>query len=252
VKEVLAEVPLDVARAHPERFFQRWLAHGGLMTINHPVLKPMPVAPFAELRYDLSWRGFGPSPRETHPAEVQFITDHAQTMETFNLSIGHLRDQFLVGDEDRSLREAAHLGDRVARDAQRRLTPVGGSDSHGSWLRATTYVLARDRSTAGVREALVAGRTCVRGPEACTLRVKDAKSSEAWSVVGDSIKHAASVDVLTDGPATYYVNGGVVAHARGGEPVTIPLAADRCSLVRAVVGRSWSAPVYVNCAFADR
>ena len=259
VKEVLDEVPLDVARAHPERFFERWLAHGGVMTINHPVQRPMPAAPFMELRFDLSWRGFGRPipdgygrPRAVHPADVAFITQHAQTVETFNLSIGHLRDQFLVGDEDRSLREAAHLVDRVARDDQRRITPVGGSDSHGNWLRATTYVLARDRSAAGVREALLGGRTCVRGPEACSLRVKEASRSGQWQIAGDAIAHATAVDVITEGgPATFVVNGVAVAQAATGQPTRITLPDNRCALVRAIVGRSWSAPVYVNCAFAD-
>lgn len=44
--------------------------------------------------------------------------------------------------------------------------------SHGSWLGAATWVLARERSIDAIRDALVSGRTCVRGPEACTFEAR--------------------------------------------------------------------------------
>ena len=50
----------------------------------------------------------------------------------------------------------------------RRLIPVGGSDSHTHHLRATTFLLSRGRGEAEIRDALVSGRVCVRGPEACS------------------------------------------------------------------------------------
>lgn len=249
VEDVLAEVSVEDGRQHPERFFERWAAHGGVMTINHPVLRGIPRAPFRELRYDLGWRAlFTPPPPA--PPEIAWITEHAQTMETLNTSISHLRDQFIVGDAERTLREGAHLVDRVARAQHRRFTPVGGSDSHGGWLRATTWVLARERSATAIRDALLEGRTCVRGPEACTF-VARANGGE-WTNVGGAVRTPASrsIEVRSEGgAATYYVNGAIAAYARDGETVAIDMPGT-CALVRVIVAESWSAPIHVDCDWA--
>jgi hypothetical protein len=246
--DVLASLTPEEARANPERFFELWVARGGILTINHPVNRPLPRSPFHELAYDLSWRGFGVGPV---PAEVAWITRHAHTLETFNSTVTELRDLFVVGAEDRSLREAAHLADQVARTQHRRLAAVGGSDSHGHWLRATTFVLATERSAEGVRQALAAARTCVRGPEACTLEVRPAGG--AWMGVGDALTTeargpAATFEGRASGDdAAFVVNGTIVATARSGDVASFPVPTDRCSVVRAIVGRSWSSGIYVNC-----
>jgi len=242
--EVLAGLTAEGARENPERFFELWVARGGILTINHPVNRPLPRSPFHELAYDLSWRGFS---KGAVPPEVAWITDHAQTVETFNTTVTELRDLFVVGEEDRSLREAAHLADRIARTQHRRFAAVGGSDSHGHWLRATTFVLATERSTEGIRQALAAARTCVRGPEACTLEVRP--RGGAWLGVGDSITTpTATFEGRASGDdVTFLVNGAIVATARSGEVVSFPVPAGRCSIVRAIVGRSWSSGIYANC-----
>ena len=247
--DVLADVPLDAGREEPERFFERWKAHGGVMTINHPTLRAMPQAPFRELRYDMGWRALF-VPARPVPSDIAWITEHAQTIETSNTSISHLRDQFVVGDAERTLREGAHLADRVARTQHRRFTPVGGSDSRGSWLRATTWVLAHERTAASIRAGIVAGRTCVRGPEACTF-VARTRGGE-WANVGGAVhtSSARSIDVRSEGAdAAYYVNGAIAGVARDGETVSIAVPGT-CALVRAVVGSSWSAPVHVDCDWA--
>lgn len=243
VETVLSEVtPFDP----PERFFQRWAAHGGISTINHPVVRGIPRAPFMELRYDLGWRAlFEPPPPV--PAEIAWITRHATTIETLNASISHLRDQFVIGDVERTLREGAHLVDHVARTQRRRVTPVGGSDSHGEWLRATTWVLARERSIAGVRDAIAHGRTCVRGPAGCTFTARIAGAREAN--VGGSLRSGAarSITLAAEGSdASYYVNGTRVAEGARAS-VEVP---GTCVLVRAIVDGSWSAPIYVDCPWA--
>ncbi len=245
--EVLAGYPADEARAHPERFFERWVARGGLLTINHPVERALDTSPFTELRWDMSWRAF----REPVIApEITWITAHAQAIETFNTSVTHLRDQFLIGEEDRSLREAAHLVDRTSRAQHRKIAAVGGSDSHGLWLRATTFVLAKERSPEALHEGLAAARTCVRGPEACSLQVR-ALGAERWSGVGDSVRTPAPIleARASGGDATYVVNGAIVATVPAGTVTQLPLPAGRCAIVRAMVGRSWSSGIYVNCDF---
>jgi hypothetical protein len=264
VDEVLDELTPDELRQDPARFFERWQAHGGLTTINHPVLRGIPRAPIVDLRYDLSWRGFRRANDASLPlwlpfvSEVDWLTRHATAVETHNLSVGHLVDQFWVGDPDWTLREATHLVDREARLQKRRITPVGGSDSHGMWLRPTTWLLASERSVAGIRDAIVHGRTCVRGPEACLLEVRGGDG--AFHTVGASI--AASnhyVDARVgqtpsadkDNLATFFVNGTIAGEGRLGDLVRLATPRDgHCSIVRASVGRSMSAPVYVDCPWA--
>jgi hypothetical protein len=248
--EVLGALSSEDARESPERFFELWVAHGGVLTINHPVNRPLPASPFRELGYDMSWRAFRGG---VVPGEIAWITAHAQSIETFNSTVTELRDLYIVGEEDRSLREAAHVADRIARTQRRRFAAVGGSDSHGHWLRATTFVLAKERSAEGVREAITTARTCVRGPEACTLEARLAGERNAWLGVGESItaeSHTANLDFearASGGDTTFLVNGVVAGHGTSEEIVPITVPADRCSLIRAVVDRSWSSAIYVNC-----
>jgi hypothetical protein len=249
--EVLGGLSAADAQANPERFFEMWLARGGILTVNHPVNRPLPNSPFRELGADMSWRAYRGVPV---PAEVDWITTHAQAIETFNSSVTELRDLFIVGEEDRSLREASHIADRIARTQHRRVAAVGGSDSHGNWLRATTYVIAKDRTLESIRKGIASGRTCVRGPEACTLEVR--LRGGAWLNVGDAITtHEGTPTETTtvfEGRATgddvtFVVNGSIVASATSGEVVSFPVPTERCAIVRAIVGRSWSSGVYVNC-----
>ncbi|GEM_PF-1846785 len=255
VDAVLDELPVGDLADRPELFFERWQAHGGIATINHPVLRPIATAPVRELRADLSWRGFplpGSAERTPVAPEIRWLSENAQTIETHNASVEHLRDQFFMPDRDWTLREATYLLDREARRQRRRITPVGGSDSHGLWLRPTTWVLASERSTAALRDAIVAGRTCVRGPEACLLEVR--AGDGASHSVGASIATTAPVRAISArslrGSATWYVNGVASARSRPGETISLPMSG-RCSLVRAAVGRSVSAPIYVDCPWAD-
>ena len=247
---VLAGFTTREERSHPEGFFERWVARGGILTINHPMDRALDGAPFAELSWDMSWRAFaGP----VSAPEIDWITKHAQSIETFNTSVAHLRDQFMIGEEDRSLREAAHLVDRTSRAQHRKIAAVGGSDSHGQWLRATTFVLASARSAEALREGVAAARTCVRGPEACSLQVR-ATGADAWSGVGDSVTTLAPTleARAAGGDVTYLVNGAIVATAARDDvatPVRLPLPSGRCAIVRAIVNRSWSSGVYVNCDY---
>jgi hypothetical protein len=254
VEEVLDDLPVLGLAMDPEVFFERWRAHGGIAILNHPTVRPIAHAPVAELRGDLSWRGFAragapPPPEVARYPEIAWLSEHADAIETYNLGIGHLRDQFFLGDEDWTLRQNAHLLERQARAGQRRITAAGGSDSHGAWLRPTTWVLATERTTAAIRDAILAGRTCVRGPEACSFEVRGADG--AFHVVGAAITSSGErIEARAEGEATYWVNGVRAASGRPGELVDVPVP-DRCALVRVVVGRSWSGPVYVNCPWAE-
>lgn len=242
---VLAETPED---APPERFFERWVARGGVLTINHPVLKPLAGAPFAQLRADLSWRGFDPT--QSVPSEMAWVTQHAHALETFNLSVTHLRDQFMVGDVERSLREATSVADRASRDQKRKIAAVGGTDSHGDYLRATTWVLAKEKTKESIAEAIASARTCVRGPEACSFEARAAGEGEKFQSVGTAILARDSIEArAVGGPVRIVVNGATAARAAAGEIVRVPVP-ETCALVRAIVDASWSSPIYVNCLWA--
>lgn len=251
VEAILATLSVEEAYARPEAFFERWLAAGGALVVNHPVERPLPHAPFSPLRHDLSWRAWSASPPRASelPSEIAFITTHALGVETFNASITHLRDQFILGDEERSLREAAMLVDRAAREQRRRIAHVGGSDSHGSWLLPTTYVLAKEKSAGAIRAAVAEGRTCVRGPEACTFELR-AAGDGAWASVGDAIAPGTGgvLEARAKGDLVVLVNGVAAARASKGEVARVEVPADRCTMVRAMVGPlSWSSAIYVGC-----
>lgn len=242
---VLADVPLEAAVSRPTLFFEQWLAHGGHLTINHPVLRPLPIAPIGELHADLSWRGFRTN---DVPPEIAWVTAHAQAIEIYNLEVSQLRDRLFLGDEDRSLREAAHLLDAQVHAQQRKIAAVAGSDSHGHWLRADTFVLATERTVASIGEAIDFGRTCVRGPEACTLEAR--AIGGPWRGVGEALRGVDAIEVRAIGhDIAFFAAGSAALAGASGVALRIDVPRDRCTLVRAVVDGSYSSPIYVNCVW---
>lgn len=245
VAQVLAEVPVEEARLHPERYFERFAARGGLLVVNHPLVTPLDsIVPIA--RADLSWRPFtAPGP---FPAEIQALDRLAQGFEAFNLSATELRDRFLLRDSSRTLVDTLARLDREIVRRQRRMTPLGGSDSHSHHLRATTFVMATSRDEAGIREAVLAGRVCVRSPEACSFELRPAGG--AWAGVGSAVAGARFEARARGEEIEILVDGAPVRSPRAGEAVEIRVDPARCSVIRARVGEGYSAPIYANCAFA--
>lgn len=242
VERVLNRVSVEAANVRPELFFETWRDEGGTATINHPFLTALPHAPIAELHYDLSWRDLRGEPVHPGMTEIFWLSRHANAIETWNESVGHVRDRYFVGDPDWEMRQASHLVDRLGREEERRVASVGGSDSHGSWLRPTTWVLAKDRTPAAIRDAIVNARTCARAPEPCTLEVRGAGE---WATVGSSIASAnRKVEARATGHARYILNGVVVADADA--PVTIETSG-QCSTLRVEISDGSSSPVYVDC-----
>ncbi|MFT3770259.1 MAG: hypothetical protein QM820_32930 [Minicystis sp.] len=244
---VLAAVPVDVARAHPERFFEAWVADGGVLVVNHPLVTPL-QSRFAAARADMSFRPW--TSTAPVPPEITAVARLAAGYEAYNAAVSHMRDGFLLDDADLGLRGVLGRLDQEIAAAGRRIAPVGGSDSHTGYLRATTFVLAEARTEAAVREAILAGRVCVRSPEACSLEARAPGGS--WVTVGGSVRGGPAIEVRASG-------GSIVIH-RDGKPVALPgsgeiarvdVPADRCALLRARVGEGWSAPIYVNCTFAE-
>jgi hypothetical protein len=248
-EQVLADLPTELLARRPELFFERYVAAGGVLTINHPFTTPIPFL-VSIARADLSWRPFT-APDGPFPAEIQAIGALAQTFEAYNLTTSELRDRLLRGDRDESIRLVLEQLDRDAPRQHRPMTAVGGSDSHSHHLRATTFVLsAAGRTTRGLREALVAGRTCVRDPAACSLRAR--APGGPWVAVGGAIEGASSLEVwATGGPVQLYRDSALVAEPAAGL-VTRVAVPPSCAVLRARVGGGYSSAIYVNCGFAAR
>ncbi len=234
--DVLRDVDAETLGAHPEAFVEAWVAHGGTLIVNHPLVTPVD-APLAIARADLSWRAW--TSEAPVPIEMSRIDELATGWEAYNLTATHLRDRWLLHDDERSILATMSRLDREITRRRQRMTPVGGSDSHSSHLRATTFVRASERSFEGVLEGLNRGRVCVRSPEACALRVRAEHGD--WRGIGDEIEGASSIEIDAPEGATVFVAGQRV-QAR-----TFDVRTDRCVAVRAVLGESSSAPIYVNC-----
>lgn len=244
--KVLAEVPVEVARADPARFFERWVADGGLLVVNHPVVTPLSSI-FARARADMSWRPW--TSTSPYPLEIAAAGRLAVGFEAYNVAVTHLRDGLLLLDLDFSLREVTDRIDREILAARRRIAPVGGSDSHAGWLRAAMFVLAESRTEAGIRDALVGGRTCVRSAAACSLEVRP--PGGAWVGVGGTVRSGGAVEVRARGDQIVILRDAApVALPASGKITAVDVPPGRCSLIRARVDDGYSAPIYVNCDFA--
>lgn len=185
-------------------------------------------------------RGAAPRAAPGEPA-------YEQGVEAFNLIASQLRDRFLVGDELHTIRATLALMDREIPRRGRRMTPVGGSDSHGHFMRATTFVASRGRSEAAIRDAIVAGRACVRSPEACSFEIRP--RGGAWVGVGGAVR-ARDIELRARGEdVEIFIDGRVVGTPESGEAVRATVDERRCAVARARVGDGYSAPIYVNCPF---
>ncbi len=244
IDRLLDALPLHEARAHPERFFERHVAAGGLLVVNHPFTTPTNFVVRIS-RADLSWRPFT-QPGLSTPPEIDAVSRLAQGYEAFNLTTTDLRDRFLLHDHDRSLRQTLEKLDTEIVRQHRRMAPVGGSDSHSHHLRPTTFVLAESRTPAAVRDAIAAGRTCVRDPGACTFRVRAPGGD--WVPVGGALEGVREIEVVADGGAVEVRRAGeVVARPEPGVVSRMSLPDSSCAVLRARVGVGESAAIYVNC-----
>jgi len=242
---VYADVSARAALTDPARFFQAFVRRGGLLVVNHPLLTPIDSV-IRMARADLSWRPFtAPGP---YPEEIVAADGIAQAFEVYNLAVTELRDRFLIGDSASTLEATFARLDREIPRRARPLVPVGGSDSHSGHLRATTFVLAEARSAEGVRDAIVAGRVCVRDPAACSFEMRAAGG--AWLPPGTVIREATMVELRARGEEIrFFVNGAAAAPEEPGQSVFVPVTPGQCSVIRAQVDAGYSGPVYVNCPF---
>jgi hypothetical protein len=243
--EVLANLSIEQAEQNPGRFFESYVANGGLLFINHPLVTPldssMPMA-----KADLSWRMFtdtGP-----YPSEIMAANRLALGFEAFNLTVFELRDRFLLSDPHITLRRTLGRLDQEIISQRRHMIPVGGSDSHSDHLRATTFVLAERKSPNAIREALQAGRVCVRDPAACSFEARAPGGS--WKSIGSSFSNVTELEIQAQGSdLEFFIDGSIVYQGSARKTMRVRVPKDRCALLRARVDEGYSAPIYANCGF---
>jgi predicted metal-dependent phosphoesterase TrpH len=244
LEAVLSELDTRTLGRHPELFFERYVDKGGLLVVNHPFSTPL-ESTVAAARANLSWRPF--TAKGPFPAEIQALARLAQGYEAYNFAITELRDRFLLADSEHSISRVLARMDQESVEKKRRLIPVGGSDSHSHYLRASTFVLSKSRSQEGIREALAQGRVCVRSRDACLLEVRAGEGP--WAALGSAVR-GGTVEARVGGDSTdieILVNGTTVAQPAAGETVKVQVPADKCSVIRARVGEGYSGGVYANC-----
>lgn len=243
----LEATPLALARSRPGALFEAFADRGGVLVAHHPVLTPIRSRlPLSSI--DISWQ---PLTRiaPDYPPEIAAADARVEAFEAANLFVRAVRDRFLLGDTEDSTRRMMALLDQQIIARQRRLTPVGGTDSHSFHLRPMTFVLAEERSLSSVREAVRAGRTCVVAPGACTLEARVAGQT-TFSPLGSALSGSV-IEVRARGVEIAILRNGERAGApRSGEVIRIEVPAGECSSIRALVDGGYSAPVYVNCPFA--
>lgn len=251
---VFGDVPAAIAATRgmdastgPAAFVNAFADQGGLLVVNHPLLTPtLSWAPLAS--FDISWRPFTAKP--PFRPEIAAVDARADAYEAANLVVSAVRDRFLLGDREDSTRRVLARLDREILARKRRMTPIGGTDSHSFYLRPMTFVLAEQKTRESIRDAIRAGRTCVLQPGACTFEVR--AEGGAFVPVGSSVRSTRRVEARASGRAVaLYRDGKQVAAPLGGSAVSIDVAPDECAVLRATVDGGYSAPIYVNCPFAS-
>ncbi|HRI68927.1 MAG TPA: hypothetical protein PK156_32075 [Polyangium sp.] len=245
LNEVLANLAVEQAEKNPGAFFEAYVASNGLLFINHPLVTPLDYS-IEMANVDLSWRPLI-EPR-SYPSEIAAANRLAHGFEAFNLTVFELRDRFLLSDPQITLRRTLTRLDQEILAQHRRLIPVGGSDSHSDHLRAATFVMAEHKSPRAIREAMLAGRVCIRDPAACTFEARE--PGGAWMPIGSSFQNVEQLEVRAQGNDVHFiVNGSLAYHGSARKTMPIRVNKGRCSLLRAQVDEGYSAPIYANCAF---
>jgi len=246
--EVLARLSVEQLEAEPQNFVSAWVAAGGLVVVNHPLVTPLDSW-FAIGRVNLSWRPWTAPAGGSFPPEIVAADHLAQGFEAYNLTAAHMRDRYLSNTGRGTYQDTLTRIDQEILKQQRRLVPIGGSDSHEDHLRATTFVLAGERTPDSIRDAVVAGRVCVRDPRACSLQARAARG--AWQPLGAAFANTAAVEVTAKGEQIrVLVNGAIAARPRSGQIASLALDRSLCSVIRAEIDGGASAPIYANCDFA--
>jgi hypothetical protein len=186
---------VDIDELGPDLLASAHARHA-FISVNHPFAVPTRIGHIAVSHYDMSyrvWTAHAPGFTAIDGVEVWNVP----------LSLANLvsRPGGATGEA-----RAWLAADRVVHDELRRITIVGGTDNHHRGVAATTWVLAADRSEAAILDALRAGRTCVGGSEAGSLRARG-DGDATWVGIGGTVHAPSRVTLAWDGVARLYIDG---------------------------------------------
>jgi hypothetical protein len=252
IPKILTEVSRDELKTSPAAFLNLVALRGGILIINHPLATPLPVPVDTALRYasrDHSWRPMT-RPGSEYPKDIIAANNIYDGMQAYSIPVSVWRDQYVLENPTKSLSD---VETRLAQESvrkQRRLVAMGGSDSRGGIIRATTFIAAPERTPEALRRAILHGRVCVRSPTPCGLRVyADDQGGSAFGV-GDALVAERTVQFRwgDDESGDLYRNGERLGTFEG----TTTQAASRgeCHIYQLYLNNGYSGPVYVNCPFA--
>ena len=221
------------------RFLDAVHARGGIASLNHPFYGN------PEQGEQLAW-GYGPE-----------VSARFDAVEVWNIGWPARHDVVPFADSDNYLSLPWWEQEVLSR---RRVAAVGGSDSHWRATVAlngpgqpTTWVYARERSPAGVLEAIRAGRTFIAaeppgmaGPR-LFLTARERGTGGAFAMVGDSVQAHRPLEVRVrvdngSGSRLRLVASGQVLAER---PVVSPRARYRFAVTLAA-GSALRAELYVD------
>jgi len=250
---VFTELKARDFRNSPPLFFYTAKAFGALISINTPLASPIsvPVESYRE-KYastDRSWRPFTESGRglSYFPPEIQAAHELSYGVEAYSLPVAVWRDQYVLGDPLISVRDIMRLMDKLILEKRRRMVPLSGSDSLGGILHPMMFIAATSRTPQALREGLLRGRVCIRAPEPCALRAY-ADDDAIPQGVGAALRARQRVEFHWKGEGELLKNGESVGNFDSHATVA---ADSQCSVYRLVLDGGFSAPIYVNCPWAE-
>ncbi len=206
-------------------------AAGAFISVNHPFAVPTEIPFVPASHYDMSYRVW----TDRKPG---FTALDGVEVWNIPLALANLVSQ--PGGKTGEAR-AWLAADRVVHDEHRAITAVGGSDNHRRNVVPTTWVLAAEPTEPAILAALRAGRTCVGGPEAGSLRARG--DDDRWVRIGGTVHATGATTLAWDGRARLYSDGedqgehdGGFVHPTGGQLHTY----------RITSGHSRSGFIYAN------
>ncbi|HNN92236.1 MAG TPA: hypothetical protein PKI03_08210 [Pseudomonadota bacterium] len=240
-------------RQSPQLFFYSAKAFGALLFIDTPFATPVKVPVEGPDRFtsvDRSWRPITDGARDpkTFPPEIAAAEELAYGMEAYSIPVSVWRDQYGLDDPLFSLHATMRRMDDEILRRKRRMVPIAGSDSRqGKHLHPTMFIAAPSRTPQALREGLLRGRVCIRSPEPCAVRVY-VDDEGLPQGVGASLRAKQRIELRWQGEGEVIRNGESYGAFDG--RATVP-AESQCTVLRLVVDGGYSAPIYVNCPFAD-
>jgi hypothetical protein len=251
IPKILSEVSREELRVSPAAFINLVSLRGGVLILNHPLATPLSVPVDTSVRYasrDHSWRPLT-RPSSEYPKDI--LAAHAiyDGMEAYSIPVSVWRDQYVLENPTHSLMDVVSKMAQESLRKQRRLVPMGGSDSRRNVIRATTFIAASERTPEALRRAILHGRVCVRSPTPCGVHVyADDRGGETFGV-GDGLAAERSVQFnWGNEEGDLYRNGERLGTFEGN--TTQAASRGECHIYQLYLNSGFSGPIYVNCPFA--